>query len=41
VLCQQLLIHSAAGETPQHLTLSWSEESGIVLALDDGEINHE
>lgn len=41
VLSQQLLSHSAAGETPQRLTLSWSEESGIVLALDDGEISHE
>lgn len=41
VLSQQLLSHSVAGETPQRLTLNWSEEAGVVLALDDGEISYE
>ncbi|MER0236495.1 hypothetical protein, partial [Enterobacter hormaechei] len=34
VLSQQLLMHMAAGQKPQHLTLGWNEEEGIVLAFD-------
>lgn len=41
VLSQQLLTHMAAGQKPQHLTLGWDDEEGIVLALDEGEIIHE
>lgn len=41
VLSQQLLIHMAAGQKPQHLTLGWDDDEGIVLALDEGEIIHE
>ncbi|GAL59675.1 chaperone protein ClpB [Pseudescherichia vulneris NBRC 102420] len=41
VLSQQLLSRMAAGQKPQRLTLSWSEEAGIGLDLDEGEINHE
>ncbi|WP_313088126.1 AAA family ATPase, partial [Atlantibacter hermannii] len=33
VLSQQLLSHMAAKQKPQALTLSWSEEEGIVLAF--------
>ncbi|MDS7910876.1 type VI secretion system ATPase TssH [Klebsiella pasteurii] len=40
-LSQQLLTHMAAGQKPQHLTLGWDDEQGIVLALDGGEIIHE
>ncbi|WP_313449956.1 type VI secretion system ATPase TssH [Pseudescherichia sp.] len=38
---QQLLSHMATGQKPQRLTLSWSEEAGIGLDLDEGEISHE
>jgi len=31
VLSQHLLTHMAAGKKPQHLTLGWDEEEGIVL----------
>ncbi|WP_319738844.1 type VI secretion system ATPase TssH [Cronobacter sakazakii] len=31
VLSQQLLCYRAAGQKPQHLTLGWSEEEGILL----------
>lgn len=41
VLSQQLLSHMATGQKPQRLTLSWSEEAGIGLDLDEGEISHE
>lgn len=41
VLSQQLLSRMAAGQKPQRLTLSWSEEAGIGLDLDEGEISHE
>ncbi|WP_312466597.1 type VI secretion system ATPase TssH [Pseudescherichia sp.] len=41
VLSQQLLSHMATGKKPQRLTLSWSEEAGIGLDLDEGEISHE
>ncbi|MCT9846360.1 type VI secretion system ATPase TssH [Leclercia adecarboxylata ATCC 23216 = NBRC 102595] len=34
VLSQQLLTHMAAGQKPQHLTLGWDEEEGIVLEFD-------
>ncbi len=34
VLSQQLLSHMAAGQKPQHLTLGWDEEEGIVLEFD-------
>ncbi|WP_140418823.1 AAA family ATPase, partial [Enterobacter cancerogenus] len=37
VLSQQLLAHMAAGQKPQHLTLGWDEDEGIVLAFDEGE----
>ncbi len=33
VLSQQILSHLAAGKRPQHLTLDWAEEEGIVLAF--------
>lgn len=35
VLSQQLLSYMAAGQKPQHLTLGWDEEEGIVLAFDE------
>lgn len=35
VLSQQLLSHMAAGQKPQHLTLGWDEEEGIVQAFDE------
>ena len=35
VLSQQLLSYMAAGQKPQHLTLGWDEEKGIVLAFDE------
>ena len=35
VLSQQLLTHMAAGQKPQHLTLGWDEEEGIVLEFDN------
>lgn len=41
VLSQQLLSHMATGKKPQRLTLSWSEEAGIGLDLDEGKISHE
>ncbi|WP_222890373.1 type VI secretion system ATPase TssH [Enterobacter sp. C2] len=41
VLSQQLLSHMATGQKPQRLKLSWSEEAGIGLDLDEGEISHE
>ncbi|WP_154056832.1 type VI secretion system ATPase TssH [Pseudescherichia vulneris] len=41
VLSQQLLSRMAAGQKPQRLTLSWSEEAGVGLDLDEGEISHE
>ncbi len=41
VLSQQLLSRMAAGQKPQRLMLSWSEEAGIGLDLDEGEISHE
>ncbi|WP_313104656.1 type VI secretion system ATPase TssH [Pseudescherichia vulneris] len=41
VLSQQLLSRMAAGQKPQRLTLSWNEEAGIGLDLDEGEISHE
>ncbi|WP_313128504.1 type VI secretion system ATPase TssH [Pseudescherichia vulneris] len=41
VLSQQLLSRMAAGQKPQRLTLSWSEEAGIGLDLDEGEISYE
>ncbi|HGB3470267.1 TPA: type VI secretion system ATPase TssH [Salmonella enterica subsp. diarizonae serovar 61:l,v:z35] len=41
VLSQQLLTHMAAGQRPQHLTLGWNDDEGIVLTLDEGEIFHE
>ncbi|MEN4981321.1 type VI secretion system ATPase TssH [Erwinia billingiae] len=34
VLSQQLLQHMAVKQKPQHLTLDWDEEEGIVLAFD-------
>ncbi|HAT1683018.1 TPA: type VI secretion system ATPase TssH [Klebsiella oxytoca] len=37
VLSQQLLTHMAAGQRPQHLTLGWDDDEGIVLTLDEGE----
>lgn len=40
VLSQQLLQHRAAKHKPQHLTLDWNDEEGIVLEFDlakDGE----
>ncbi|MBE3492793.1 type VI secretion system ATPase TssH [Enterobacter cloacae complex sp. P12RS] len=36
VLSQQLLTHMAAGQKPQHLTLGWDEEEGIVMSFDEG-----
>ena len=33
VLGQQLLTHMAAGQKPQHLTLGWDEDEGIVIEL--------
>jgi type VI secretion system protein VasG len=33
VLSQQLLTHMAAGQKPQHMTLGWDEEEGIVIEL--------
>ena len=33
VLSQQLLTHMAAGQKPQHMTLDWDEEEGIVIEL--------
>ena len=35
VLSQQLLTHMAARQKPQHLTLEWDEEEGIVMAFGD------
>ncbi len=35
VLSQQLLIHMAAKQKPQSLTLGWSDEEGIGLEFDD------
>ncbi|MBF1962031.1 type VI secretion system ATPase TssH [Enterobacter hormaechei] len=35
VLSQQLLTHMAAKQKPQHLTLGWDEEEGIVLEFDE------
>ena len=40
VLSQQLLIHMAAGQKPQHLTFSWDEEDGIGIRFDE-EMIHE
>ena len=40
VLSQQLLMHMAAGQKPQHLTLGWDEEEGIVLEFDRTEGVH-
>ena len=40
VLSQQLLSHMAAGQKPQHLTLGWDEEEGIVLEFDRTEGVH-
>lgn len=37
VLSQQLLTHMAAKQKPQHLTLDWDDEEGIVLAFDQPE----
>ncbi len=34
VLSQQLLQHMAVKQKPQHLTLDWDDEEGIVLAFD-------
>jgi type VI secretion system protein VasG len=34
VLSQQLLQHMAAKHKPQHLTLDWNDDEGIVLAFD-------
>jgi len=36
VLSQQLLTHMAAKQKPQHLTLGWNEDEGIVLELTEG-----
>ncbi|HHA1266083.1 TPA: type VI secretion system ATPase TssH [Enterobacter bugandensis] len=36
VLSQQLLTQMAAGQKPQHLTLGWDEEEGIVMSFDEG-----
>ena len=33
VLSQQLLMHMAAGQKPQHLTLGWNEEEGLCWHL--------
>ncbi|WP_373224929.1 type VI secretion system ATPase TssH [Enterobacter cloacae complex sp. ESBL7] len=43
VLSQQLLHHLAAGQKPQHLTLGWHDEEGIVMAFvaPEKEVNHE
>ncbi len=40
VLSQQLLIHRAAGQKPQHLAFSWDDEHGIGIRFDE-EIIHE
>ncbi|WP_114138573.1 AAA family ATPase, partial [Enterobacter hormaechei] len=33
VLSQQLLSHMATGQKPQHLTLGWDEEEGVMIEL--------
>lgn len=37
-LSQQLLSHMAAGHKPNHVTLGYHEEEGIVMAFDEGAI---
>ncbi|MCJ1822410.1 type VI secretion system ATPase TssH [Klebsiella quasipneumoniae subsp. quasipneumoniae] len=40
-LSQQLLSHMAAGNKPNHVTLGYHEEEGIVMAFDEGAIADE
>ncbi|HHS9850889.1 TPA: type VI secretion system ATPase TssH [Klebsiella quasipneumoniae subsp. quasipneumoniae] len=40
-LSQQLLSHMAAGHKPNHVTLGYHEEEGIVMAFDEGAIADE
>ncbi|WP_312454049.1 type VI secretion system ATPase TssH [Pseudescherichia sp.] len=40
VLSQQLLLHRAAGQKPQSLTLSWDGEEGVGINFEEG-ITHE
>lgn len=40
-LSQQLLSHRAAGHKPNHVTLGYHEEEGIVMAFDEGAIADE